>query len=102
MIVATRHLLELHQVDRVAEETAHAPHRRGVVELRRPPVHEHVRIRVPAEAEIVIEGRLLPHVREPEGPFGEFPQYYGARADRHVIEIDAVMQRRDAMFGRLK
>ena len=34
-------------------------------------------IRVPAEAEIVIEGRFLPGVREPEGPFGEFPQYYG-------------------------
>ena len=31
-------------------------------------------IRVPAEAEIVIEGRFLPGVREPEGPFGEFPQ----------------------------
>ena len=37
-------------------------------------------IRVPAEAEIVIEGRFLPGVREPEGPFGEFPQYYGDRA----------------------
>src|SRR6185437_8874199 len=30
-------------------------------------------IRVPAQAEIVIEGRVLPGVREPEGPFGEFP-----------------------------
>jgi 2,5-furandicarboxylate decarboxylase 1 len=55
-------------------------------------------LRVPAEAEIVIEGRLLPHVREPEGPFGEFPQYYGERADRHVIEIDAVTHRNDAIF----
>ena len=34
-------------------------------------------IRVPAEAEVVIEGRFLPKVREMEGPFGEFPQYYG-------------------------
>src|SRR6266700_1279417 len=55
-------------------------------------------IRVPAEAEIVIEGRFLPNVREPEGPFGEFPQYYGERADRHVVEIDAVTQRKDAIF----
>jgi len=55
-------------------------------------------IRIPAEAEIVLEGRLLPHVREEEGPFGEFPQYYGERADRHVIEIDLVTQRRDAIF----
>jgi 2,5-furandicarboxylate decarboxylase 1 len=50
-------------------------------------------IRVPAEAEIVIEGRVLANVREPEGPFGEFPQYYGERADRHVIEVDAVTHR---------
>ena len=55
-------------------------------------------VRVPAEAEIVLEGRLLPRVREPEGPFGEFPQYYGERAERHVIEITTVTQRRDALF----
>ncbi|MEN3386021.1 MAG: 2,5-furandicarboxylate decarboxylase 1, partial [Hyphomicrobiales bacterium] len=55
-------------------------------------------LRVPAEAEIVIEGKLLPRVREPEGPFGEFPQYYGGRAERHVIDIEAVTHRRDAMF----
>jgi 2,5-furandicarboxylate decarboxylase 1 len=55
-------------------------------------------IRVPAEAEIVIEGRFLPRVREPEGPFGEFPQYYGERGDRHVMEVDVVTHRRDAIF----
>jgi 2,5-furandicarboxylate decarboxylase 1 len=55
-------------------------------------------LRVPAEAEIVIEGRFLAGVREPEGPFGEFPQYYGERADHHVMEIDAVTHRKDAIF----
>ena len=55
-------------------------------------------VRVPAEAEIVVEGRVLPDVREPEGPFGEFPQYYGERAVRHVIEVDAVTRRKDAIF----
>lgn len=55
-------------------------------------------VRVPAHAEIVIEGRLLARVREPEGPFGEFPQYYGPRADQHVIAIDAVTKRRQALF----
>jgi 2,5-furandicarboxylate decarboxylase 1 len=55
-------------------------------------------LRVPAQAEIVIEGRLLPRLREPEGPFGEFPQYYGERAERHVIEVDCVTHRRDAIF----
>ncbi len=53
---------------------------------------------VPAEAEIVLEGRIMPKVREPEGPFGEFPQYYGDRADRHVIEIDALTKRKDAIY----
>jgi 2,5-furandicarboxylate decarboxylase 1 len=55
-------------------------------------------VRVPAHAEIVLEGRILAKVREPEGPFGEFPQYYGDRANRQVIEIDAVTHRRDAIF----
>jgi 2,5-furandicarboxylate decarboxylase 1 len=55
-------------------------------------------VRVPAEAEIVIEGRLLPRTREPEGPFGEFPQYYGERADRHVLHVDAVTHRVRPIF----
>jgi 2,5-furandicarboxylate decarboxylase 1 len=55
-------------------------------------------LRVPADAEIVIEGRVLPRVREREGPFGEFPQYYSAPADRHVIEVDVVTHRNDAIF----
>jgi 2,5-furandicarboxylate decarboxylase 1 len=56
------------------------------------------RVRVPAHAEIVIEGRILPRVREPEGPFGEFPQYYGPRADREVIHVDAITHRNKPIF----
>ncbi|MGH3095794.1 MAG: UbiD family decarboxylase [Streptosporangiales bacterium] len=55
-------------------------------------------VRVPANAEIVLEGRLLAGVRELEGPFGEFPQYYGERAERHVIEIDALTMRRSPVY----
>ena len=55
-------------------------------------------LRVPARAEIVLEGRILPRVRAPEGPFGEFPQYYGERADRHVLKLDRLTHRRDAIF----
>ena len=55
-------------------------------------------VRVPAHAEIVLEGRILPKLREPEGPFGEFPQYYGERAERHFAKIDRVTHRRDAIF----
>ncbi|WP_144759534.1 UbiD family decarboxylase [Methylobacterium dankookense] len=55
-------------------------------------------VRVPAEAEIVIEGRILPEVRELEGPFGEFPQYYGERAKRHVMTVDAITHRESPIF----
>ncbi|MEO8079402.1 MAG: UbiD family decarboxylase, partial [Caldimonas sp.] len=55
-------------------------------------------IRVPADAEIVIEGRILANVREPEGPFGEFPKYYSAREEREVIVVDTVTHRRDPIF----
>lgn len=55
-------------------------------------------VRVPAEAEIVIEGRLLPNVREPEGPFGEFPKYYSERENREIIEIDAVTHRSKPIY----
>jgi 2,5-furandicarboxylate decarboxylase 1 len=55
-------------------------------------------LRVPAESEIVIEGRVLPNVRELEGPFGEFPQYYSEPAKRHVIEVTAITRRKDAIF----
>lgn len=55
-------------------------------------------VRVPADAEIVIEGRLLPHTREMEGPFGEFPQYYGGAGKRQVLVVDAITRRSDALY----
>lgn len=55
-------------------------------------------LRVPADAEFVIEGRFLAGMREPEGPFGEFPQYYGERANRHVIKVDLITSRRAPVF----
>jgi 2,5-furandicarboxylate decarboxylase 1 len=55
-------------------------------------------IRVPAHAEIVLEGRILARTREMEGPFGEFPQYYSEPAEQHVIEIAAVAHRRHPIF----
>jgi 2,5-furandicarboxylate decarboxylase 1 len=55
-------------------------------------------VRVPADTEIVIEGRILPGVREAEGPFGEFPKYYSARESREVIQVDAITHRRDPIY----
>lgn len=59
---------------------------------------ETVDIDVPAHAEIVLEGKILPHVREPEGPFGEFPKYYGPRSDKEVVQITAVTHRNHPIF----
>lgn len=60
-----------------------------------------VALSVPAETEIVIEGRILPNVRRPEGPFGEFLGTYVPVGDNHVFEISAVVARRDAIFHAL-
>ncbi|MBA2963277.1 MULTISPECIES: UbiD family decarboxylase [Ramlibacter] len=53
---------------------------------------------VPADAEIVIEGRILPGVRRPEGPFGEFMGYYVEVGENHVFEVTHVSWRRGAVF----
>jgi 4-hydroxybenzoate decarboxylase len=51
---------------------------------------------VPAETEIVIEGHILPNVKRPEGPFGEFMGFYVPVGDNHVFEISAVIARKGA------
>lgn len=56
---------------------------------------------VPADTEIVIEGRILPRLRRPEGPFGEFMGYYVPQGDNHVFEVTAVTARRDAFYHAL-
>ena len=61
---------------------------------------ETVDLRVPAHAEIVIEGLLLPGVREPEGPYGEYTAYYGSQ-DANVLEVKAITMRRDAIYRHL-
>jgi 2,5-furandicarboxylate decarboxylase 1 len=53
---------------------------------------------IPADAELVIEGEVLPGVREVEGPFGEFPGTYGPQRVRWVVEVRAITHRRDAMY----
>jgi UbiD family decarboxylase len=53
---------------------------------------------IPADADLVIEGHVLPNAREVEGPFGEFPGTYGPQRVRWVVEVTAVNQRRDAIY----
>jgi UbiD family decarboxylase len=55
-------------------------------------------LHVPATAEIVIEGEILPEVREPEGPFGEFTGYFSRRSTQHVFEARAITMREHPWF----
>jgi UbiD family decarboxylase len=55
-------------------------------------------LNVPATAEIVIEGEILPGVREPEGPFGEFTGYFSRRSTEHVFEAKAITMRERPWF----
>ena len=57
-----------------------------------------VDLHVPAMAEIVIEGEILPGVREPEGPFGEFTGYFSRRSTEHVFVARAVSMRERPWF----
>lgn len=58
---------------------------------------ETVSLLIPAEAEIVLEGHMLPGVREPEGPFGESSGYYFS-FETPVIEITAVHHRANPIY----
>lgn len=59
---------------------------------------ETVDLEVPAAAEIVFEGRLVPGKREEEGPFGEYPRYYGPKSKKPVIELTCVCHRKDPLY----
>jgi 2,5-furandicarboxylate decarboxylase 1 len=56
-------------------------------------------IRVPADAEMVLEGYFdaRGHV-EAEGPYGEFLGYYGAVKRNPVFHLTAITRRHDALF----
>ncbi|MEE8449372.1 MAG: UbiD family decarboxylase [Thermodesulfobacteriota bacterium] len=54
---------------------------------------------IPAAAEIVLEGKLLPHIREPEGPFGEITGYHaGGVRMRTVFEVTAIHWRNNPIL----
>jgi len=55
-------------------------------------------LEVPEGAEIVIEGKILNDVREPEGPFSEFTGYASYRSTENVFVAERIQMRRDAMF----
>ena len=62
-----------------------------------------VDLEVPANAEIVLEGHIPPHVREDEGPFSEFQDYYVTGTGKNpIVEYQHMTRRRDAIFKNLQ
>lgn len=55
-------------------------------------------VAVPADAEIVMEGRILPDVLEEEGPMAEYTGVYGATDPKHVFEATSLTMREDAIY----
>lgn len=61
----------------------------------------HTGLPIPAHAEIVLEGELIPMATEslPEGPFGEFTGYYAAdRRPGAIMEVRAMHYRNDPIL----
>ena len=53
---------------------------------------------IPADAEIVIEGIVIPGVRESQNPFGEITGHYQEEKMFPVIEVKAICFRNDAIM----
>ncbi|MEQ1761992.1 MAG: UbiD family decarboxylase [Pyrinomonadaceae bacterium] len=60
------------------------------------PIAKHHRLI--AEAEFAMVGRVPPHERRPEGPFGDHYGYYSLAHDYPVFHADAVFHRKDAIY----
>ncbi len=54
---------------------------------------------VPADAEMILEGEIVPHQRVVEGPFEEWTGYYGPQRLRWVVEMKAITHRRDPIYN---
>lgn len=56
---------------------------------------------VPADAEFVLEGYIVPRERIAEGPFGEFPGSYSGTRQQVQIKITRVTHRKDPIMENL-
>jgi len=57
-------------------------------------------LEIPANAEFVLEGKILPGAREKEGPFGESTGYYFTYQNP-VAEIDCITHRKNPVYQAL-
>ena len=59
---------------------------------------EMVDLEIPAEAEIIIEGKISPGVKETDGPFGEGTGYY-LTYQSSVVEVTALTMRENPVYN---
>jgi len=57
-----------------------------------------VSLKIPAYAEIVLEGEILAGVQEPEGPFGEFTGYSAFRSTQNVFVAHTLYHRENPLY----
>jgi 4-hydroxy-3-polyprenylbenzoate decarboxylase len=55
-------------------------------------------LKVPATAEIILEGEIYPDETAPEGPFGDHTGYYNAVEDFPVFHLLAITHRKDPLY----
>jgi 2,5-furandicarboxylate decarboxylase 1 len=55
-------------------------------------------VEIPVDCEIALEGTILTRERAPEGPFAEFTGYASERSTQHVLKVDSILHRKDAIF----
>lgn len=60
-----------------------------------------VDLKVPANAEIVLEGKILADERAKEGPFADITGTYDAVREQPVFEVENIMRREDALYQAL-
>lgn len=57
-----------------------------------------VDVDIPAHAEVVIEGHILPAERRPEGPLAEFHGYHGEEWNSPTVEVTAISWRDEPIY----
>lgn len=63
-----------------------------------PSVMHGEKLRVPADAEIVIEGWVPPGRVETDGPFGEYTGFLGGAVQAPIVEVGCITRRREALY----
>ncbi len=56
------------------------------------------KVEIPVDCEIALEGTLLTREHAPEGPFAEFTGYASERSTQHILKVESILHRKNALF----